>query len=250
MSAFPSNRSNTQLVTLTTGIRVVAGRDVSGFEIFSAGEMGAAHDTAHQMLDEGESEMGYQLLGAWLDSHDGAGSEWVHLQWHMGVFELALGHWDSALARFRREILPAAISTEDALTDAPAFLWRLALTAPRPVDLPWEPVRARALDNMQRPSTPYVELHNLMALSGAADLDSLDAWLLKLGSSEPSRRRRLVARMAVGLRAYAAGDYQHAGWVFADVAPHLSDVGGSRAQNELFADIENAAWLQVEGEAA
>ncbi len=238
-------RTDTFTLTATGELRALTGQDVSGFAIFSSGESGVAHDIAHQMLDRDEFELGYQTLGAWLDTHEGNGSEWVHLNWHMGVFELALGYWDGAFERFRAEILPAAIETEEALTDAPAMLWRLRMAAPRHVDLPWQPVRMRALDRLQRPSDPYVELHSVLALAGAGDLDNLDRWLTGRASSEPSRRRRLVARMAVGLRAYAAGDFQHAGWVLGDTVPHLAEVGGSRAQNEMFADIERAAWRQA-----
>ena len=100
-------------------------RDVSGFGVFSQGDAGDAHVMAHRMLDEERYELGHQLLGAWLDSHDGAGSDWTHLQWHMAVFEIAVGKWERAFARFEREILPVAISSDDALTDAPAMLWRL-----------------------------------------------------------------------------------------------------------------------------
>jgi hypothetical protein len=245
MTTFSDGNATTQTFTSTAEIGALTGRDSSGFEIFSAGATGVAHDIAHQMLDKGEHEAGYQMLGAWLDAHDGQGSEWVHMQWHMGVFELALGYWDAAFARFHAEILPAAVDGEDALTDAPAMLWRLALAAPRSVELPWEAVRRRALESMERPSDPYVELHHLLALAGAGDLDGLDRWLSRRDSDEPSHPRRLVTRMAVALRAYAAGDYARAGWELAETVPDLSEVGGSRAQNELFADIEKDCWRRV-----
>jgi hypothetical protein len=231
--------------TQTGTIGILTGRDASGFEIFSSGAAGVAHDIAHQMLDKGEHELGHQTLGAWLDAHEGAGSEWIHLHWHMGVFEIALGYWHAAYERFRAQILPAALGTEDALTDAPAMLWRLALAAPCAVDLPWEPVRVRAVFSMRRPSDAYVELHHLLAFAGAGDLDSIDRWLARPRSDELPVRRRLVVRMAEALRAYAAGDYRNAGWLLDETVPRLAEVGGSRAQNELFADIEKACWQRL-----
>jgi hypothetical protein len=113
-------------------------RDTSGYTIFSDGEAGAVHVMAHRALDEQRFEAGHRLLGKWLAEHTGLGSEWVHLQFHMAVFDLALENWDAAYNRFLDEILPVAATTEDALTDAPALLWRLALTAGDPVALPWE----------------------------------------------------------------------------------------------------------------
>nr|NIM00839.1 hypothetical protein [Acidobacteriota bacterium]NIM63667.1 hypothetical protein [Acidobacteriota bacterium]NIO59270.1 hypothetical protein [Acidobacteriota bacterium]NIQ30282.1 hypothetical protein [Acidobacteriota bacterium]NIQ85225.1 hypothetical protein [Acidobacteriota bacterium] len=142
-------------------------QDASGYAVFAAGDSGAMHVTAHEMLDSGKFEDGHRQLGAWLHGRTGEGSDWVHLQWHMAVFELALGYWDEAHERFLEHILPAAIHTDEALTDAPAMLWRLSLAAPRPVKLPWEPVSETALRNIDDVSDPYIEVHGLLALAGA-----------------------------------------------------------------------------------
>jgi hypothetical protein len=246
MTRFQSHPDTAQVATtLPTHQQDGRSEDVSGYRLFSAGEAGAAHATAHRMLDQGQIELGHRLLGAWLENHSGAGSEFIHLQWHMAVFEVALGDWDSALARFRKHILPAAATTQDALTDAPALLWRLSLAAPAPVELPWEPMRATALSSMQRSSEPYVELHNLLALAGAGDIESLDRWLQRRAPIARSRSEYLVAQMAVALRAYVAGDHQQAAMVLASVVPFLSEVGGSRAQNQLFEQIERESWRRA-----
>ena len=211
-------------------------RDVSGFGVFSQGDAGDAHVMAHRMLDEERYELGHQLLGAWLDSHDGAGSDWTHLQWHMAVFEIAVGKWERAFARFEREILPVAISSDDALTDAPAMLWRLWLAAPRAVELPWEPLRARAVRNLGKSRGPYVELHCLLAIAGARDLETLDEWL-RLGRHRKDPRTRLLTELVRGLRAFAASDYALASVELEGVVSKISELGGSHAQNLLFEEI-------------
>ena len=216
-------------------------RDASGFALFSKGAAGAAHVMAHRMLDEDRCVRGHRLLGAWLERHTGTGSDWVHLQWHMAVFELALGHWQAAFARFQCHILPAAITSEDALTDAPALLWRLALAARTPIALPWEPLRARALECMRRVSAPYVTLHHLLVLAGAGDLASLDRWLQTHAPRTDSCNDALVVRVAVALRAYTACEYGQAASGLAHVTPYISEVGGSRGQNELFKQLAQAA---------
>ncbi len=105
--------------------------DVSGFGVFAYGDAGEAHVMAHRMLDDGRHELGHRLLGAWLEGHTGSGSDWTHLQWHMAVFEIGVGRCKAALARFEKQILPVAALTDDALTDAPAILWRLQLEGRR-----------------------------------------------------------------------------------------------------------------------
>ena len=136
----------------------VNGRDSSGYEIFSHGPSGEAHALAHRLTDTARWRLGHRLLGEWLNTHRGHGSDWVHLQFHMAIFELALGEWDSAHRRFLSEVLPIAASTAEALTDAPALLWRLALSAPEPVLLPWEPIRRTALAHMHDTPDPFVQL--------------------------------------------------------------------------------------------
>ena len=241
MLAQQSYRETAQVAILPITVQAERRRDVSGFALFSAGEAGSAHVMAHRMLDHDRYDLGHQRLGSWLNGRSGAGSNWVHLQWHMAVFELALGYWEAAFARFQEHILPVVATTEDALTDAPALLWRLSLAARVPVELPWEPVRMTALARMRRPSTPYIEVHNLLALAGAGDLTSLDRWLQRQPPAARSRSEVLVGRMAVALRAYTAGDYGQATTVLANVVPYIAEVGGSRAQNQLFKQLEQAS---------
>lgn len=210
--------------------------DVSGFGVFSHGDAGEAHVTAHRMLDETRYELGYQLLGAFLDAHHGSGSDWTHLHWHMAVFEIAVGQWEAALRRFEREIMPVALESDDALTDAPAMLWRLWLSAPRPVELPWEPLRARALRNLGRHQSPYVELHCVLALAGARDVEGLDQWL-RVRRRATDERTKLLAELVFGLRGFAASEYALAAAVLEPVVPRIAELGGSHAQNLLFVEV-------------
>jgi hypothetical protein len=219
--------------------------DVSGFGVFSHGDAGQAHVMAHRMLDEGRHELGHRLLGAWLEGRDGSGSDWTHLQWHMATFEIAVGQWEAALKRFEKHILPVAAHTYDALTDAPAMLWRLQLAAPRPVILAWEPVRATAVRRLTQPGSPYVELHCLLALAGAGDVEGLDRWLHgRRMTDDPGAK--LLAQMGVGLRAFAADDYELASVVLATAAPKVSNLGGSHAQNLLFSEIADLCWARTQ----
>lgn len=220
--------------TINPGERGFADRET--FRVFSRGALGEMHVLAHHLTDEGRYRLGHDVLGAWLEGHDGAGSDWIHLQWHMAVFELAVGKWGTAFERFCAHILPAAVTTETALTDAPAMLWRLRLESRHPVALPWEPVRRTALRAIGRTGDRYVELHSLLALAGAGDLESLDRWLRSHALHE--RVEDAVLRnLAVGLRAFASEDYETASLFLDRAVPRVSLLGGSRAQNALFERI-------------
>lgn len=219
--------------------------DSTGYAMFSTGEEGNIHVIAHRMLDAGRNELGRQLLGTWLDGHSGIGSEWTHLHWHMAVFDLSLGNWNAALSRFQKQILPVVVTSFDALTDAPALLWRLSLVAGAPVVLPWKPVRLKALASMKQPRSAFVEIHNLLALAGARDFGNLERWLQKRRFPACSSTETIVFRIATALRSFIAGRYELAATTFESVMPYLSETGGSRAQNDLFRQLRESAYRRV-----
>jgi hypothetical protein len=219
--------------------------DSSGFGVFSHGHAGQAHVIAHGLLDQARHGLGHRLLGAWLEQHEGNGSDWIHLQWHMAIFEIAVGRWEDALMRFQTHILPVATRTQDALTDAPALLWRLQLTATKPVSLEWGPVRDTAKNRLRWPSSPYVELHCLLALAGAGDVAGLDHWLRSRSASH-DLSNDLLTQMGVGLRAFAVSEHELAAVVLGAAVPKVAELGGSRAQNQLFAHLAQHSWRCAE----
>jgi hypothetical protein len=220
-------------------------RDDSGHVIFSAGHAGAAHVMAHRMLDDGRFDAGRRWLGDWLGRHRGSGSDWVHLQFHMAVFELAVGDSDAAYTRYLQEILRPAAMTEHALTDAPALAWRLTVAARKHAELHWDVLRRTALRRMARPSDPFVTLHNLLALAGARDAASIGQWLetRRRGLRSPGTEGVLES-VAEALIACADGRYHRAADGLRAALPALENLGGSRAQNELFPELERS-WRQA-----
>jgi hypothetical protein len=215
-------------------------RDVSGYEIFSHGPSGEAHALAHRLTDTARWRLGHCLLGDWLDTHNGHGSDWAHLQFHMAIFELALGDWDSAHRRFLSEMLPTAAGTAEALTDAPALLWRLALSAPESVRLPWEPIRRTALAHMHDTPDPFVQLHHLLALAGAKDTAGIALWLQTMPMLASTKEQRVLERFALAMSALSSGAFLRAADLLQAVSPDLPEFGGSQAQNQLFGQL--ATW--------
>jgi hypothetical protein len=224
-------------------------QDISGAPLFYEGAVGWAHVEAHRLLDADRPEEGYRVLGAWLATHQGVGSDWIHVQWHMAVFEIATGHWTSAFGRFTQHILPS-VSAGEAYTDAPSLVWRLSLTSPNGVEIPWEPVREAAVKGLSEHCAPYVELHHLLALAGAGDAPSIRCWRSERKSEASSLSGHVLHRMAEGLNAFAAQDFSRAAVLLAATAPRVSRLGGSRAQNQLFELISQEARSQAEGTSA
>ncbi len=231
--------SRQQALSLSKGSTVL---DISGYAVFSQGEMGAAHTLAHRMFDSGRLQLGHRLLGEWLACHQGRGSDWVHLQFHMTVFELALGDWHGAYGRFLNKVLPTAAFTAEALTDAPALLWRLAISKPEPVVLPWQPLRLTALARIERDLDPFLQIHHLLALAGAGDAATIHGWLQR------GERQPVVERFAVACMALAKRVYPQAARLLWALLPDLQQIGGSHTQAQLFGQL--ACWAEEQHPAA
>lgn len=211
--------------------------DRSGYPVFCAGDVGNAHVLAHRHLDRDAARVGRIALGQWLAAHRGTGSQWVHLQWHMMVFELHGGDWWDAYRRMCEHILPAVVDG-DAATDGPSALWRLALASPRS-HLPWSVVHRAALSRRGQPTNSWVEAHDLLALAGARDRRGLTRWLERAPRGTPVERT-LVA-LAQGLRAWSRREWGAAAANLSEALPGMVEVGGSAAQRELFARIQAQA---------
>ena len=219
-------------------------RDAAGYEIFSQGESGAAHAFAHRMFDGGQIQAGRHGLEAWFAGRHGRGSEWLHLHFHLALFELETGDWQRAYDRFESEILPAAASSAEALTDAPGLLWRLEIAAPDYVALPWQPLGLTALANLHRSHNPFVQLHNLLAIAGAGDVRGIQRWLESGSAAEMTPVDRQLRKFAPVLVALAAGSWRRAGLLLQAMMSEISSVGGSGAQNTLFERL--AAWCALQ----
>lgn len=217
-----------------------ATQDASGYAIFADGGVGRAHEMAHRMLDNGSIAEGHRRLGRWLRGRTGSGSRWVHIQFHMAVFELELGLVEDAYARFEEHVLPAAEAGSEALTDAPALAWRLWLALGSPTLFPWEAIRRTAAARIAHRDEPYVDLHNALALAGAGDLAGLGRWFTSRRARARSRVDALVLEVADGLRRFVQGDHDGAAEALSRTLPKIPSIGGSRAQNRLFSQIADA----------
>jgi len=229
--------SNIDIYRNRTATSLEPVHDSSGYKIFSAGDLGSLHVMAHRLFDTGRLKAGRQLLGERLAGRTGSGSEWIHLQFHLALFELGLGDWEAAFARYEEHISPAAAATDEALTDAPALLWRLTLAAPEGFRAPWAPLYQRAMTRFERPCQPFVEAHQLLAIAGAGDKSRLDTWLQARPRPARSIGEQFLVRFTGALRDYVSAQYGRAAAELDRLLPRLGDIGGSRAQQQLFHEL-------------
>ena len=201
-------------------------RDAAGYAVFNQGDLGRMHVLAHRLADEGRPAAGIQVLRPWLDSRSGQGSEWVHLQWHLAVFEIAVGDIRRAYARYRAHIRPA-VAADQALTDAPAMLWRLQRAGARVEGTDWSAVAEVARRRLDDESDRYVTLHHLLALAGAGDLETIRTFVAR-PDSHP------VLAAIGSFLIHQAGRHYDAALERLEVAvAGMAEVGGSHAQNAL-----------------
>ena len=226
---------------------VLAGKavDAGGQKIFARGSYGAIHVLAHRLSDEGRFEEAREALGHWLEKREGSGSDWVHLQFHLALCELETGRWDCAYRRFRRHILLSAATSASALTDGPALLWWLSLTAPKPVGLPWLPLRRIARNQLDQTTDPFTQVHNLLALGGAGDTDTLRAWSHKTTPAVSGKADSLLRQIGDAILAFADKTYGRAATILNGAIHDIDRFGGSRMQNRLFRKIRDVSLIRA-----
>ncbi|MEM7366082.1 MAG: hypothetical protein AAF525_18865 [Pseudomonadota bacterium] len=219
-------------------------QDRYGHEIFSDQRSGHLHVLAHQASDHELPEWGMETLEGALSDRLLLDSRWLHLHFHMARFEIDLGRWHAAFDRFRHHYIPAILRGCDVLTDAPALLWWLAMSAPLPVELPWGMVHGVALRAIHQSADPFIQLHQLLAFAGARDVNSLRVYVTRL-SLEVTPTAQTLRAMANALLSLAEGAYQQAADRIARRLPELISLGGSHAQQSLFTEL----WRYCEEQA-
>jgi len=60
----------------------------------------ACHSMTHVFFEQGDSASGEDFLGSWLRGFDSPSTSYVHLSWHLALFELAQGKYQETLDRY------------------------------------------------------------------------------------------------------------------------------------------------------
>ena len=222
----------------------------------------AHHAVAHVMLTQGRHDEGRDFMAEHSDTWVGLNSFMVtHNHWHRALFAIELQDFDTALALYDTHIWGVVKTYSQDQVNAVSLLSRLELHG---VDVGerWQDLAAYLAVRTQDQVSPFLDLHYLYGLaraeSGAAGIGlsgvsgvsgqaSASATLLRnIEAHAQACATRYPAWLAVavpaarGILAHLQHDRARAAQQLGLALPRLTEIGGSHAQRDWFAQIYRA----------
>lgn len=200
----------------------------------------AVHAVAHALYEMAAFDHGIVRLPPAI--HPCRRLNWFrhHLHWHLALLHLGRGDLARAVAMSRSgfERQPSPIAGD--LHDAIGILWRQDLHGAPVGRERWQPFAAIARTRLNRQGLLFHAAHLAMALAGAGDTETADRQLAMLRERAGTDPTGLVGPVLVplveGLGAFARGDHRQTIARLEPLRPRLVEVGGSRAQRDVFHD--------------
>ncbi len=210
----------------------------------------ASHSEAHVFFETGDHPGGTDFLSRWIVGYDSRASFYVHLSWHLALFELALGHYERALSLYESSIRPSVVEKSPiSLADSASLMWRLQMYSGSAPPAPWQEVEAQAAPAAEQPGPAFRDAHAALAFaaSGAEDdLGRMIDGLRDLGDKGNLVAGEITLPLARGIGAFVQGDYGETVRLIEPIFPQLTRLGGSHAQREVFEDTLLEAYLRSE----
>jgi tetratricopeptide (TPR) repeat protein len=177
-----------------------------------------------------------------------------HLVWHLALMHLSRGDYARAvsISRAAFERAPSAIAGD--LHDSITLLWRQDLLG-LPVGARWMPFAAIARERVDRQGLLFHAAHLAMALAGAGDWATAETQIDVLRRRAPKDVTGLVGDVLIplveGLQAFARREYRVSIVRIEPLRPRIVELGGSRAQRDVFHDtLLEACFRAGDGERA
>ena len=210
----------------------------------------ASHSEAHVFFETGDHPGGADFLDKWIVGYDSRASFYVHLSWHLALFELALGHYERALSLYESCIRPSVIEKSPiSLADSASLMWRLQMYGGSPPPVPWHEVGAQAAPAAEQPGPAFRDAHAALAFAASGDEESLGRMID--GLRDLADKGNMVAGevtlpLTMGIMAFAEGNYGETVRLIEPIFPQFTRLGGSHAQREVFEDTLLEAYLKSE----
>jgi len=214
----------------------------------------AVHALAHALFEDAAFDAGITRLPPAIHPCQHLGWFRNHLVWHLCLMHLSRGDYARARAMSQAafERVPSAIAGD--LHDSISLLWRQDLCG-RPIGVRWQPFAAIARERLDRQGLLFHAVHLAMALAGAGDWATAERQLGMLRDRAARDVTGLVGDVVIplveGIHAFAAGDYRRTIERTAPLRPRIVELGGSRAQRDVFHDtLLEASFRAGDGERA
>jgi tetratricopeptide (TPR) repeat protein len=212
------------------------------------------HALAHALYESADFDTGITRLPSAI--HPCRGLNWFqnHLLWHLALLHFARGDYGRAAAMSRAVFERAPSSIAGDLHDSISLLWRMEL-AGRPMGERWQPFTAIGRERVSRQGLYFHVAHIAMALVGGGDWPVAERHLAMVRERAPRDRTGVVGDVLVplveGLHAFAGGDYARTVARLEPLRPRIVELGGSRAQRDVFHDtLFEAAFRAGDAERA
>ena len=199
----------------------------------------AVHALAHSLYESADFDSGVTRIPAAIDPCRGLNWFRNHLLWHVALLHFARGEYERAEQMSRSVFEHAPSSIPGDLHDSVSLLWRLEMAGRKPGER-WRPFTAIARERMNRQGLHFHTAHMAMALAAGGDWPGAEQHLAAMRERAPKDRTGLVGDVLVplveGLHAFAAGDYARTVARIEPLRPRIIELGGSRAQRDVFHD--------------
>lgn len=214
----------------------------------------AHHAVAHVMESQGRFEEGIDWMESLAPNWSHCNSMlFTHNWWHVALFYVEKEDFAKVLALYDTYVWGGAWkeSCKDQV-GAISLLIRLELRGVAVGDR-WVKLAEYLGDRLHEHAIPFQDLHYVYALTkaGRIDLASQMVESMKAAAQGFSGQTQVVWQTiaipaAVGMIAHSTGDWEKAAAELRLALPHLYQVGGSRAQHDLFEQIYLDAWFQAD----
>jgi tetratricopeptide (TPR) repeat protein len=200
----------------------------------------AVHALAHALYELGAFDEGVGRLPPAI--HPCQHLNWFrnHLVWHLALMHLSRGDYGRAVSISRATFERAPSMVAGDLHDSIALLWRQDLFGlPVGADR-WRPFAEIARQRLDRQGLLFHAAHLAMALAGGGDWSTAEMQIGMLRQRVPKDSTGLVADVLIplveGLQAFARGEYRASIERMEPLGPRIVELGGSRAQRDVFHD--------------
>lgn len=199
----------------------------------------AVHALAHALYESAAFDSAITRLPPAIRPCRRAGWFRHHLFWHLALLHFARGDYERAARMSRAAFERVPSSVPGNLHDSISLLWRLELIG-QSVAERWAPFTAIARDRITRTGLLFHAAHIAMALAAGRDWPTAAAHLELVRARAPKDRTGLMGEVLVpvieGVHAFAGGDYPRALARLEPVRDRFVQLGGSRAQRDVFSD--------------